>query len=283
MKRSTIKIALPFFAVLVFTQCRTPFRSLQTQFLNDDSSMVLVAAHRAAHIVYPENSLPAIRQAIDLGVDIVELDVQVSKDGIPVLMHDRTIDRTTTGSGKIPDYTLVELKSLRLRHHNGVTDYQIPTLEEALRLARNKILVDVDLKTGTLEPIVEVVKKTHTIDQVFFFDNDYDALQWIETDNPDHMLMPRVYSQEMADSALVLFDPEVIHIDFDCYDEKMTKSIKAEHARIWINALGDVDEALGTDQEDAALDRILQFGANIFQTDKPEVLIRALEKRNRRE
>src|SRR5215218_7165785 len=65
--------------------------------LLDPNGDVLVAAHRAAHAKYPENSIDAIREAVRLNVDIIEIDVKVSKDGVPFLMHDRTMDRTTNG------------------------------------------------------------------------------------------------------------------------------------------------------------------------------------------
>ncbi len=72
---------------------------------------VLVAAHRAAHADFPENSIPAIKEAIRLGADIAELDVQRTKDGVFVLMHDKTITRTTGQPGAVADYTLAQLQS----------------------------------------------------------------------------------------------------------------------------------------------------------------------------
>ena len=67
--------------------------------LLDPNGEVMVASHRAAHAKYPENSIDAIREAIRLQVDIIEIDVKVSKDGVPFLMHDRTMNRTTNGKG----------------------------------------------------------------------------------------------------------------------------------------------------------------------------------------
>ncbi len=241
---------------------------------------MLVAAHRAAHNHFPENSLLAIQEAIDLGIDIVELDVKVTKDGVAVLMHDGTIDRTTTGTGKPSDFTLNELREFRLIHENDTTNELIPTFEEALKLVKNKIMVDIDLKTDQLDPIIEAIKKQGCEDQVFFFDNDYHALQYVKNSDPEFMMMPRAYSYEMADSALVLFKPAVIHIDFSFYNDKVVKLIKTGNARIWINALGKIDQNFGTKKEDKAMDEILKFGANIIQTDQPKLLLQALKNRN---
>src|SRR5687767_2762637 len=73
--------------------------------LLDPNGDVMVAAHRAAHAKYPENSIDAIQEAIRLKVDIIEIDVKVSKDGVPFLMHDRTMDRTTNGKGDPEELT----------------------------------------------------------------------------------------------------------------------------------------------------------------------------------
>jgi len=84
--------------------------AIRRTFLDPSSSTVLVASHRATHNVYPENSLKAIQESIRIGVDIVEIDVKVSADGVPFLMHDRTMDRTTTGKGDPEDFTWAELQ-----------------------------------------------------------------------------------------------------------------------------------------------------------------------------
>lgn len=266
-------------SLTVFSACKSPAKILRKTLLAENSTSVMVAAHRAAHNKYPENSLPAIQQAIDLGVDIIELDVKVTRDGVPVLMHDRTIDRTTTGSGKVEEYTLAELRALRLIHEGDTTDQLIPTFREAALLSKNKILIDVDLKTDQLDPILAVAKATGTGRQLVFFDSDYEALHYIRSKNPDLLLMPRAYSYEMADSAITAFTPEIVHIDFSFYNQKTVQLIRDNRARIWINALGGIDLAIGTPQEQAALDSILRFGANVFQTDKPQELIELLRNR----
>jgi glycerophosphoryl diester phosphodiesterase len=239
----------------------------------------MVAAHRAAHDIVPENSLPAIQRAIDLGVDIIELDVQVSRDGVPMLMHDRTIDRTTTGSGKVKDLTFDQLRTLRLIHRGDTTEQLIPTFEEAILLCKNKVLIDVDLKTDQLDPILSVAQKTKAEDQLIFFDSDYAALQYIASRNSALALMPRAYSYQMADSAITIFKPEIIHIDFSFYDQKTIRLIKENKARTWINALGGIDREIGTAGTQAALDSILRHGANVIQTDKPGELVELLRKR----
>ncbi len=96
----------------------------------------LVAAHRGGAALGPENSVLAFRQALALGVDALELDVHLSADGEVVVLHDATLDRTTTGRGPVREATSAALASLRLRTRDGhVTDERIPTLAQVLDLA----------------------------------------------------------------------------------------------------------------------------------------------------
>src|SRR6187397_1180390 len=103
---------------------------------------VLVAAHRSAHLVSPENSLSAIKDAIEIGADIIELDVRKTKDGVYVLLHDKNIDRTTIAKGDVSNYTYDELKAIPLLQNGQPTNERIPTFESALRAAKGHIMVD---------------------------------------------------------------------------------------------------------------------------------------------
>jgi glycerophosphoryl diester phosphodiesterase len=97
----------------------------------------LFAAHRGGALLWPENSLLAFRMAAEqLGADFLELDVHLSKDGEVVVIHDSTLDRTTTGRGPVRSQTLTELRTLRLRDGTGaVTEEILPTLDEVTALA----------------------------------------------------------------------------------------------------------------------------------------------------
>lgn len=95
----------------------------------------LLAAHRGGALLWPENSLLAFRNAIALGVNFLELDVHLSRDGELVVIHDPTLDRTTTGTDPVRDRTLAELRAFRLKDKDGkFTEETIPTLNEVLAL-----------------------------------------------------------------------------------------------------------------------------------------------------
>lgn len=269
---------LYFFVLSFIVSAQQRADELRTIFLDASSKEVLVASHRATHHVHPENSLKAIEAAIKLGVDIIEIDVKVSKDGIPFLMHDRTMDRTTNGKGDPELLTWEELQKLSIVDKGKITDGKIPSLEAALELANGKILVDLDLKTDRVDKIMEVVKRLDMKETVFFFDSDYEVLSRIKTTDKDFMIMPRAYSLSEVDSAIMLFDPPVVHIDFKFYTDECVKLIKDSYARVWINALGEYDKELRGGNAKQALNKLLAKGATVIQTDEPELLLKALEK-----
>jgi glycerophosphoryl diester phosphodiesterase len=274
------RIINTFFLVVIcsFVSAQQRADVIRRTFLDASSKEVLVASHRATHNVYPENSLKAIQASINLGVDIIEIDVKVSKDGIPFLMHDRTMDRTTTGKGDPEELTWEELQKLDIVDKGKKTSYKIPSLEQALELADGKILVDLDLKTDRLDRIIEVVKRLDMKESVFFFEDDYSALLHIQSADKNFMIMPRAHSVGQADTAISMFDPPVVHIDFSFYTTACVNLIKNSNARIWINALGDCDKDLRDGKSKQALKKLLDKGATIIQTDEPELLLRALEK-----
>lgn len=118
----------------------------------------LVVAHRGASAELPENTLAAFERAVALGADAVEFDVRLTADGIPVVLHDPDLERTTDGAGPVVGIGLDELK--RLRVEGG---HEVPTLEETLRMLTGRIGLDIELKnipgepgfTPDAEPLVE--------------------------------------------------------------------------------------------------------------------------------
>src|SRR6202050_1806958 len=105
------------------------------------ATQVTVISHRGEHLSHPENTLAAFQAAIDAGADFFELDVRTTSDGRLVLMHDRTVDRTTNGKGAGREMPFDQIRAL---DSGGGT--KPPTLEEALNLAHGRIGVYVDCK-----------------------------------------------------------------------------------------------------------------------------------------
>ncbi len=121
----------------------------------------LVISHAACGGHAPPNTLAGIRKAIELGSDAIEIDVQASADGVPVLMHDLTVDRTTNGTGAVASLTLEELRAL------DAGGEPVPTLAEVLDLTRGRVLLVIEIKQlGIEERIVDVVRGANALGDV---------------------------------------------------------------------------------------------------------------------
>ncbi|MDE3015695.1 MAG: hypothetical protein KGI29_02075 [Pseudomonadota bacterium] len=112
-------------------------------------------AHRGASAAAPENTMSAFRKALELGADAVECDVHVSKDGEAVVIHDDTLERTTSGRGRVADFTLKELKGFVAGGGE-----RIPTLEELLAFAADRLMVFIEIKAADAVPrVAELVTR----------------------------------------------------------------------------------------------------------------------------
>lgn len=119
-----------------------------------------VIAHRGASAYAPENTLKAIRLALEMGVDAVEVDVRLSKDGYLVVIHDDTLDRTTDGSGPVAEFTLAELKML-----NAGLGERIPTLQEVLEEVKACLIIEVKVE-GVERKVVDALREADRLDYV---------------------------------------------------------------------------------------------------------------------
>ncbi|SFW73997.1 glycerophosphodiester phosphodiesterase family protein [Chitinophaga sancti] len=239
---------------------------------------ILVAAHRADHGVYAENSLPAIQTAIDKGIDIIEIDVRETKDGVLVLMHDEGIDKKTDGHGKVADMTFSELQALHLKREGVVTKERIPSFRQALEMARGKIMIDIDFKADTKSAMLatcKMVKDMGMEKQVLFFVYDYKDADLVRAIDPDIPVMPRVHNAAETMAVVKQGRYPILHGDDGCYTDSLMQVVRKANMRVWMNALGDYDD-LGEQGFDSLLQK---KQINVIQTDKPEELLAYLRKK----
>ena len=142
--------------------------AIVAEIYNPSSRKVLVASHRGDWRNYPENSIPAIESVIRMGVDIMELDLKLTKDSVLVLCHDHTIDRTTSGKGRVRDITYDSIRRCKLRRaHNVVTDsLRMPTLREALELCKDRIVVNIDQGYEYYDLVLAVTEELGVTEQI---------------------------------------------------------------------------------------------------------------------
>lgn len=236
-----------------------------------------IVAHRGAHLAYPENSIAAIEEAIRLGASVVELDVRATKDGVLVLMHDKTVNRTTSGEGEVGKHTYAEIQKMHLR---GATDGEmsnlfIPTLQEALRICKGKIIVDLDFK----EERREFVAKTYDLiaqegmeDQVLFFLYDYKEMPGIYKRNPKITIFPRARSMKDLTAILKMKMTSIVHLDESFTDTKKLNTMRQQGIYFWMNSLGEYDDEARQEGKDIYRSFLEKYPfVRLIQTDYPNL------------
>jgi glycerophosphoryl diester phosphodiesterase len=153
----------------------------------------LIIAHRGFEKQYPENTLPAFQAATEAGAQMIELDVMLSRDRKPVVIHDATLERTTTGYGPVNDYTTEELKQFDAGSwfHPRFANERLPLLSEVLELVGRRIIVNIEIKTHAHEThyppdaiekqVVELVSQKDLLDSVLISSFSVDVLARLDT------------------------------------------------------------------------------------------------------
>ncbi|WP_343670134.1 glycerophosphodiester phosphodiesterase family protein [Chitinophaga sp.] len=287
-------LTLLMLAGSVAAMAQRPVDTIISAFKNPQSKEVLVAAHRGDWRNAPENSLAAIRYAIAMGVDIIEIDVQKTADGVLVLMHDETIDRTTTGKGRVQDVTFAYLKTLYLRNGAGVpTTHRIPTLEEAMLEMKGKVMVNLDKSYRYMDETYAVLEKTGTVDHGIF--KGEAALSALKAEHGavivKALYMP-IINLDKSDAAATLHEYQyqlhaaAFEFIFKSDTASILSNLPKKDCRIWVNALwgslngGHYDDMAFDDGNlKDSWDWLVAKGFTIIQTDRPAAMLGYLRRK----
>jgi len=242
---------------------------------------VMVVGHRGFSGIAPENTMAAFKKAIEVGSDMIELDVRLSKDGEVVVIHDESLERTTNGKGKVIDLTLDELKKLDAgsKFHSSFSGERIPTLKEALELAYAQVMVNIELKKGNYGKytILDLADRAHQevelagmADKMIFSSFDPDALERVLKKNPS---VPVAYLYNRSWN----FPREVTEGRpfpiLNCRKSVLTKEniSRAHQEGIQIGVY-----TLYTEEE---MEKFIEMKVDAIITDYPDRLINILKKR----
>lgn len=272
---------------------------IREEMLAPDRTSVLVVAHRADWRFAPENSLAAIENSIRLGADVVELDVQKTKDGQLILMHDKTLDRTTTGKGKVAEWTLDSIRTLRLKNGAALrTKHRVPTLEEALLTAKGRIMVNLDKAYPIFDEIFPILEKTGTVGQIIMKGSK--PVAEVKKDLGKYLnrilYMPIIHldrpgAMRQIDDFMKELHPVAFELLFESDTCQLPKQVRAKlegKSKIWYNTLWDT--MAGGHDDDKSLENpdegygylIDKLGATIIQTDRTAYLLEYLQARKKR-
>ena len=312
VKLNIMKRILHFFAVMLSIMAvslqfgcydgaepETRAEQIITEIHNPNSKNVLVICHRGDWRNYPENSIPAIESVIRMGADMVEIDVQLTKDSVLVLMHDRTIDRCTTGRGKIGEMTYEELQCHYLKTAHGVRsslDLKVPTLREALEVCKDRITVNIDKGYDYYPMVLALTEELGVTHQVLIKGNK--SLADIEAkmaENENNLLYMPIVTPANAGSAKIFEEYiaadkpqlayEVCWNEMTPIVEECMQKVIADGSKLWVNTLwnslcgGLSDDVAYEKSAEEVYGKILDMGATMIQTDRPEFLLDYLRKR----
>lgn len=270
---------------------------LRTRLLAGDTTAVFVVAHRGDWRYAPENSVAAIEHSIAVGVDVVELDLQLTRDSVLIVMHDATLNRTTTGKGRVADWTLDSIRTLKLKNGCGIrTKHTVPTLEEALLAAKGRVLVNLDKADRYFDLVVPVLERTGTTRQIVMkgskpadevlalYGKYLDEVIYMPVVNLDNENAAELMQGYIADLKPAAYELLYAQAEDTVLPLRMRDTLRGR-ALIWYNTLWDTlcgghDDDLSLEDPDAAFGYLIDtLGARIIQTDRAEHLLNYLRQR----
>lgn len=242
----------------------------------------LVSAHRGGPDVdYPENAIETFQRVAYKTPAIIECDIAMTKDSVLVLMHDETLDRTSTGKGRLRHKTLAELKALSLKDSEGtVTNYQIPTLEETLRWGIGKVIFTLDVKKNVpYSLVIDAIRRTESEAYSVIITYSADQAALVHNLAPDLMISASIKS---LDDLLRLNDIDVpdtrllAFIGTSEADSTLTDMLHQHGIMCILGTMGNLDKRAIERGEQVYADYI-ENGADIVSTDRPLQAAKSLD------
>lgn len=282
LKKKGIYLVAVFFAIAAQAQEKINILNINStdelheffKYTGDD--IPIISGHRGGMIKgFPENSLETFENTLKYIPAFYEIDPRLTKDSVIVLMHDATLDRTSTGKGKVSDYSWEELKQLKLKDKFGnVTPYRIPTLDEAIVWAKGKTILNLDKKDVPLELTVKKIKEhnaeawvmvtVHTAEQAKFY---IDRIKGI-------MMSAFIKTEEQLrsyENVGIPFKQMIAYtgpLDLE-ENKKLYHLLHQRNVMCMISSAPTYDHFPGKANRELAYRQVFKGGANILESDLP--------------
>jgi glycerophosphoryl diester phosphodiesterase len=282
------------FLLIVFSSCEkntpqaihrlniTNARELQEFFRYSGDNRPIISGHRGGMMKgYPENSIGVFENTLRYTPAIYEVDPRLTKDSVVVLLHDETLERTTTGTGKVSDYTYEALKQLKLKDiENNITAHRIPTLVEALEWSRGKTVLNLDKKDVPLAIIAKILRQCGNEAVLVSVSNPKEARFYYD-DNPERMMTAYINSKavfEAYEKAGIPWKNIVAYIGPLNKSENRTlyQLLHDEGVMCMISAASSYDRLREPGRRAANYRDAFSKGADILETDYPIAVAEAI-------
>lgn len=208
---------------------------------NDDGDGFVIIAHRGASAVRPENTMAAFEKAVEMDAEMIELDVMISRDSVPVVFHDARLNRHTDGAGPLRHHSLRQLRELDAGSwfDPEYAGQKIPTLEEVLAFARGTVALNIEIKTeavgesregGVEERVLKLVRRYDMEEHVLLSSFDYRAVRrfkQMSPHTPAALLYNRGLSGEKLPSDLVSeYGADAFNLSYQQLSDRRLRNMK---------------------------------------------------------
>jgi glycerophosphoryl diester phosphodiesterase len=244
----------------------------------------LSVAHRGHSIAYPENTLEAYRKAIELGVEMVECDVNITGDGKLVMIHDSTLDRTTTGTGRVSGATWDEVRGLDAggKFKPEFAGVRVPSTEETLLLYKETATLscfevkgaNADESNRIALALVDLIVKHNMLETAFVSSYHHEALQLARSKCPELLLAPeRLPDDAPADPPEVvrqakLFSAPVIQHQYTVLTADVIRALHENGIAVWSWSTTD----------EPSMVHSLELGADALMGDDAQLMLEVLDR-----
>lgn len=247
-------------------------------------SKKVISGHRGTienHM--PENSIPSMEEVLKHTPAIFEVDPRLTKDSIPVMVHDATLDRTTTGSGKVIDYTWADLKKLKLKDKQGqATKYKINTLDEMIVWAKGKTILNLDKKDLPMEMTAEIIRKHDAYAWVWVTVHNVEQAKFYLEKNPKQYLSMHIKTQQDLEKFVqsgLPFNRMIVYIgpEIKAANQDMYKFFHEKGVMCMISSAPTYDKLPSKEERAAKFRAVFADGASILESDLPIEVSQALK------
>ncbi|KAA3439523.1 glycerophosphodiester phosphodiesterase family protein [Rufibacter hautae] len=259
-------------------------KELSNFFRFSPNSIPLISGHRGGmEKGYPENSIASFEHTLRSTPAFFEVDPRLTKDSVIVLMHDETLDRTTTGNGKVSDYTWEELKKLNLKDKAGnVTAYHIPTLEEAITWSKGKTILNLDRKDVPPSMIARFLRDRKAEIHVMLTVHNAQQAKYHYEQNNKVMFSAHVLTKDAFleyEKAGIPWSQTMAYIG-PTYKPENQELLDLLHARgvmCMISAAPTYDKLQSKAERQNAYREVIKSGADIIESDLPTEAAEAIK------
>ncbi|MCC6794185.1 MAG: glycerophosphodiester phosphodiesterase family protein [Candidatus Hydrogenedentes bacterium] len=231
---------------------------------------VIAVGHRGTVKFAPENTIAAFNKAIELGVDLLEMDVRETKDGELVIMHDMNIGRTTTGRGDVAELTLAAIQQYDAgsKHDPKFAGEKAPTFAAVLEAIKGRALPDIDFKAGDPQKVIDAVRAAGLVGKCTLYCGDWAKLHKTLELEKGFIIRPTAPKGiEGLEKVIAEFDPPIVNMDWVDFSEEFVRAIHLRGKLAFVNTMGKSDG-------EESIRRAVRAGADYVQSDQLDLLVK---------